>query len=414
MKNRYALASVCLLIVLASGCFGAGNRPGSTSSTSSYSFTNDPNCKFNVCPAHPESQNYKTPLAEFGLHEINEDDAHEFSVDIEGDLVAWAWQDEQNRSTSGTFVGHVAVYNITTGKIVSVEDEPYYHNTLVHINHGRILFTRLPEGGAPEGPGASHLVLWDSKTNQKRPLTTGMDGTVEAYGGFDGNWLSFWTSHNTNSSKDGVWLLNIDTGQTIQLFHRPTREQYESGQAWAPSKDSAVKNGYAYYKIGRAQPNGTGSDDNQIVQYRISDGTTRLLLNSTEPPAEMVVGERYVAWGTASFGPLTDFRIRVYDLLNDTSWIVTTPDEGAAGSPHVGGDWLTYTRYNGVLPKGLVLVHLPTGTKQLLLDFSKGFDCTEAALDGHRFVVDGYRNFRPGLDSMGHDVYWGTLPRTPP
>jgi hypothetical protein len=400
MKPGHVVAFGLALVL--SGCFAPGSGP-SPFPASSKSYTKDPDCNYNLCPAQPNSKNYRTPFERYGLRQINDDRPEEGALSIEGDLVAWTSVDK----SSGHVVGHIGTYNIETHKLAAIDRESYYHDTRPVQSGGRVVFTRMPKEGAPEGPGASHLMLWDAKTNQARALDTGMNGDLESYG-FDGDWISFWSSHNTNSSQDGVWLHNVDTGQTIQLFHRPTQEQFLYEGEWAPSKDSAVVDGRAYYHITKH----TEPKDNvdRLLEYDIENGTTKLLYEGLEF-ARFSVSERYVAWEQLASVP-GEQRVVVHDLEANLTWDATTADEGNAGFPHVSNDWLTYRRHLGQLPAALMALHLPTGQKVQLFDFSI-FSANEAATDGHRFVVDGTRHNQVDFDLLGPDLYWGALPATP-
>jgi hypothetical protein len=359
-----------------------------------------------VCLANQSSPDAQLAMSNYGLRQINADDGTEYAVLIESDFVVW----QQGRSYMGEPATSIYGYNLTTNEIIPIEWEDYYHATLPLLEHGRVVYARLPEAGAPE-TGGKRLILWDKESRERTTLHTHLGGESLPYG-FDGTWVAFRNRFSSNETENGLFGLNVDTGEVVPIYQVTPRGSGEKLVA------ESVSQGFLYYEID-VDRQGGGFDAN-LHEYDLTNHTDQVVaVIGGKSACCMVASDRYIVW-EGGWASVQDTLIYAYDRVTKHVLQVTDPDfhdEGGSGEggtfPSVGGDWVTFQHHKyGINPSSnddIIAQNLLTGNRTTVVANDHTGSAQVSATDGKTVVVAFGRATAP-FETIAHDLYWTTLP----
>ncbi len=323
----------------------------------------------------------------YGLEQISGDAEQIFYATIEGDLVVWQVARLGVQS-------EIYAYNLSTQTWTAVAVEENVYWVAPALSGGRVVYARNPSPLADANWTGSRMFLWDSRTGERVPIETGMEGSGLA--GFDGTWVLFTTAGGPNGTQGTLWAMRLSDQRKVLVYET---------NAFERSMALDVADGFAY--VGTHRRDGKGAFNTTLRQVNLSTGAVRVLQFVEQYQMDrMDASEHYVVWSSGSKA------IWAVDLKNGTAWIASSPADRGPVFPRVGEGWAVYNSFTQGPQQDCLAVHLATGTRYTLAPGDGHLSCMNTLhADGHRFVVNVSRSSYYGLlETSGGSLYVGTLP----
>lgn len=359
----------------------------------------DSNCPpRGVCTPNRGSSNFQRPLQLYKLEQLNQDSYDDSLVLMNERFVAWVGH--RGSASLGTREGTVTAFNLATGELIPVSNQSYYFETSLQLDQSRVVFSREPEEGSPEGPGQAFIAMYDLENLTLSRIETGLRGNHYVTG-FDAPWILFRLVAGSGNGSSGLWAFNEHSKALVQI--------YSSLEGQAPSLENlageTLINGTVYWGLYRPE---TGSEPSRgrVLERRLTESTSTVVFEqlATIAGSRFAASERYLGFELAG----SSYQILAFDRATRKIIEVTGYGSEIVSFPSIDGDVLAFNRH-GIEDRGVFAVNLTTMKRTALLRNTDEESTQRSALSVPRFALSVMRTSAELYDSLGKDIYVGNI-----